>query len=63
MNRKLSTWLLVTLIGAAFIAGCGSSSSSSSSSSSHEHKDRDDEYHYEHDHLGQPGSRGRCRRL
>jgi PBP1b-binding outer membrane lipoprotein LpoB len=32
MNRKLSTWLLLALIGALLLAGCGSSSSSSSSS-------------------------------
>jgi hypothetical protein len=34
MIRKLSTGLLVALLGGALIAGCGSSSSSSNSSSS-----------------------------
>lgn len=33
MIRKLSTWLLVAMVGGVLIAGCGSSSSSSSSSS------------------------------
>lgn len=32
MIRKLSTWLLVVLVGGVLIAGCGSSSSSSSKS-------------------------------
>lgn len=34
MISKLSTWLAVALVGAVFVAGCGSSSTSSSTSGS-----------------------------